>query len=131
MHALVREHFVNKSKIAVTQGRKTRTGISMRLGMRVEGWPSADQVRTIKHGGGTAEDINSIQEVHPASLPARNHSCVLRKPFPFNLIVASLIRSHNPDFRMSFGQLNHSREAIRCDPIICGYYFAVLAARRN
>src|SRR5262249_49017814 len=32
---------------------------------------------------------------------------------------------------MSFGQLNHSRQAIRCDPIICGYYFAVLAARRN
>src|SRR5262249_8112220 len=103
MHALVREHFVNKSKIAVTQGRKTRTGVSMRLGGRGEGWPSTDQVRTIKQGRGAAENINSIQEVYPAGLPARNHSRVLRKPFPFNLIVASLIRSDNPDFRMSFG----------------------------
>src|SRR6516165_12572092 len=131
MHALVREHFVNKPKIAVTQGRKAGTGVSMRLGMRVEGWPSTNQVRTIKHGRRAAEDINAIQEVHPAGLPARDYSCVLRKPLPFYLIVASLIRSHNSDFRMSFGQLNHSRQAIRCDPIICGYYFAVLAARRN
>src|ERR1044071_9033406 len=126
MHALFRKHFMNKPEIAIMQAAKTGTGVSTRIKMGKERYRSTDQIRTIKDTCGATEDVNVVQQVHPTGLPARDHRDVLRKPLPFNLIVASLIRSHNSDFRMSFSQLNHSRQAIRCDPIICGYYFAVL-----